>query len=147
ERQPMDPGTAVPVGWTYATCHSFGLSLFEWSPEQPLVAQVVYPTPWAVNRGRGLLRLGLLEPSTAAVDWYAWMPLPDDFRHAYGRPQLTLVATDRGLLAGLTADRHARMDQSPRQNHWMAVLPMPPGQPSPPGPPAPAFTMRFGSSF
>ncbi|MEO7993408.1 MAG: hypothetical protein ABI743_03340 [bacterium] len=41
-----------------------------------LFAQIVDPTPAAVNQGHGLLRLGRRAPGESTIDWYGWMPLP-----------------------------------------------------------------------
>ena len=56
------------------------LDLYPLSETECLVEQQISPTPPAINKGRGIVRFGIVTVHSRSVDWRGWIPLPAHVR-------------------------------------------------------------------
>lgn len=115
-----------PARWTAQAMYASGLTLREYAEDRALVTHAVYPTPSKVNRGNGLIRLGVLAEPFQTIEWFGWVPLPSGFATAPLANRLNVgVAGDRLWLD--LRSRHAFAEQGNERpdRGWVMALPLP----------------------
>lgn len=106
------------------------VELGELDGSRALVTQVVEPAPAWVNGGKGLVRFGTLKPDGDAVEWVAWLPLPETDLVEYVRSVRIhadddgwFVSTETTDLLSDDADGDGEFEADEAFTHWTRIAP------------------------